>query len=93
MPMLLISNGLLGITVSLFIPAMFTVSTTLSETRKAEMYGLLGVLKGIAFMPTALIGGFLIEKVSYITPFIITLVGIPLEIWFLIKYFPKDTKA
>ncbi|MHA1674638.1 MAG: MFS transporter, partial [Promethearchaeota archaeon] len=90
MPMLLISNALLGITVSLFIPAMFTVSTTLSTTRKAEMYGLLGVLKGIAFMPTALIGGFLIEKVSYITPFIITLIGIPIEIWFLIKYFPKD---
>jgi MFS family permease len=93
MPILLISNGLLGITVSLFIPAMLTVSTTFHKTRKAEMYGLLGVLKGIAFMPTAIIGGFLIENVSYITPFIITLVGIPIEIWFLIKYFPKDKKA
>ncbi len=93
MPMLLLSNGLMGITVSLFIPAMFTVSTTLSETRKAEMYGLLGVLKGVAFMPTALIGGFLIEHVHYIVPFLITLLGIPIEIWFLIKYFPKDKKA
>lgn len=63
------------------------VNTDLGETRKAESYGIIGFLQGIGYMPTGIIGAFLIENVSYLAPFNITFIGILFEIWFLSKLF------
>jgi hypothetical protein len=63
------------------------ILTDLDETRKAESYGITGFLRGIGFMPTGIIGGFLTESVSYIAPFILSFIGIIFLIWFLAKFF------
>jgi len=76
-----------GLAVSAFVPSQQMILTDLDETRKAESYGIINFIKGIGFMPTGIIGGFLIEYTNYVTPFIITFIGILFEIWFLFKFF------
>jgi MFS family permease len=86
-PLLCVANILSGLTTSMFIPSAQMILTDLDETRKAESYGISNFLNGIGFIPTGIIGGFLIEKVSYIIPFILSFIGILFLIWFLSKYF------
>ncbi|MCF2139030.1 MAG: MFS transporter [Candidatus Lokiarchaeota archaeon] len=90
MPLLIIAQIMFGFLVALFIPAMFMVTTNLDEHRTAEAYGVVSVVKGLAFMPTGLLGGLLIDHVHYIAPFIFTIVGIFIELWFLVKFYPQD---
>lgn len=89
---LIFAHIIFGVTVAFFIPAQFTVTTNLDEKHRAEAYGMIGLVKGLGFMPTGVIGGFLIEKIHYLTPFLITTILIPVEIWFLLKFFPKDAQ-
>ena len=86
-PLLVIGAILHGLSVSTFVPSQQMILTDLDETRKAESYGIINFIKGIGFMPTGIIGGFLVENISYVTPFIITFIGILFEIWFLFKFF------
>jgi len=86
-PLFSVANILNGLTASTFIPSAQMILTDLDETRKAESYGIISFLKGIGFMPTGIIGGFLTESVSYIAPFILGFVGISFLIWFLAKFF------
>ena len=46
-------------------------------------FTLSGALRGI---PTGVIGGFLMEYVHFLSPFIITTIGIAVEVWFIVKY-------
>jgi MFS family permease len=86
-PLLSTANILNGLTASTFIPSAQMILTDLDETRKAESFGISSFLKGIGFMPTGIIGGFLTENVSYIAPFVLSFIGILFLIWFLIKFF------
>ncbi|MFX0000818.1 MAG: MFS transporter [Candidatus Hodarchaeota archaeon] len=86
-PFLSIGAILRGLCTSTFIGAQQMIITDLDETRKAESYGILGFLQGIGYLPTGIIGAILIESFSYLTPFIITFIGILFEIWILTKYF------
>ncbi len=86
-PLLSIGAILRGLSASTFIGAQQMIITNLDETRKAESYGILGFLQGIGYLPTGIIGAFLIESVSYLAPFIISIIGILFEIWILTKYF------
>jgi len=86
-PLLSVANILTGLNASTFIPSAQMILTDLDETRKAESYGITGFLRGIGFMPTGIIGGFLTESVSYIAPFILSFIGIIFLIWFLAKFF------
>jgi len=63
------------------------ILTDLDETRKAESYGIIGFLKGIGFMPTGIIGGYLTEEFNYVIPFVLSFIGIVVLIWYLRKYF------
>jgi len=87
---LIIGEFLMGICVSMFIPSEGMTVTDLDETgkRKAESLGIVSLIRGIGFIPTGIIAGFLIEYVNYITPFVITIIGIFILIWILFKYFP-----
>ena len=85
-PVLLLSHVIFGFNVSTFIPSEQILLTDLDEARKAESYGIVGFVRGIGYIPTGYIGGFLIENVNYILPFILTSIGILFEIWYLIKY-------
>jgi len=85
-PLLLFSHILFGINVSTFIPSEQILLTDLDEARKAESYGIVGFVRGIGYIPCGYIGGFLIENVHYIIPFIITFIGIFFEIWYLLRY-------
>ncbi len=86
---LIIGEFLMGICVSMFIPSEGMTVTDLDETgkRKAESLGIVSFIRGVGFIPTGIIAGFLIEYVHYITPFVITIVGILILIWILFKYF------
>ena len=75
-----------------FVPSEAIITTNLDETRRAESYGILALIRGIGVMPTGIIAGLLIANVHYIVPFIITIMGIIFKIWFLSKYFEDDTK-
>ena len=86
-PLLSIGYILWGLNNTTFIPSAQMILTDLDETRKAESYGIIDFLRGIGFMPTGIIGGFLVESVNYVIPFILSFIGILFLIWFLSKYF------
>ncbi|MFX1297350.1 MAG: MFS transporter [Promethearchaeota archaeon] len=88
---LIIGQIVLGISVSTFIASEQMILTNLNEdeSKKAESYGIVAFIRGIALLPTGILGGFLVEFVHYIIPFIITLVGIMFIIWFLFKYYQE----
>jgi len=87
LPALIISHIPFAMSVCTFIPSEQISLTNLDETRKAESYGIVGFMRGIGFIPTGFIGGFLVESVHYIAPLIISFFGIFFEIWYLAKYF------
>jgi MFS family permease len=73
-----------------FIPSEQIILTDLGKDKRAEAYGIVTFVRGIAFIPTGLIGGFLIENISYFAPFIISSIGILFEIWFLFRFFNQE---
>ncbi len=86
---LIVGEFLMGICVSAFIPSEGMTVTDLDETgkRKAESFGIISLIRGVGLIPTGIIAGLLIEYVNYITPFIITILGILVLIWILLKHF------
>ena len=87
LPALIISHIPFAMSVCTFIPSEQMALTDLDETRKAESYGIVGMIRGIGFIPTGYIGGFLVVNVHYVAPLIISFFGIFFEIWYLFKYF------
>ena len=87
LPALILSHIPFAMSVCTFIPSEQMSLTSLDETRKAESYGIVGFMRGIGFIPTGFIGGFLVESVHYVAPLIISFIGIFFEIWYLSKYF------
>ena len=61
--------------------------TNLGEDQKAESYGIISFFRGIGLIPTGLIGGLIVEYIHYITPFIFSIIGIIIELLFLLKFF------
>ena len=88
-PGLIIGQVFFGIAVTTFIPSELMTLTNLDNNRKAESFGIVAFIRGIGMMPTGAIGGFLAESVHHIAPFAVGLVGLFVEVWFLMKYF-KD---
>lgn len=86
-PALIISHIPFAMSVCTFIPSEQMALTDLDETRKAESYGVVGLIRGLGFIPTGYIGAFLFENVHYIAPLFISFIGIFFEIWYLSKYF------
>ncbi len=87
LPALIVSHIPFAMSVCTFIPSEQLSLTDLDETRKAESYGIVGFIRGIGFIPTGYIGGFLMASVHYIAPLIISFTLIFFEIWYLFKYF------
>ncbi len=90
MPFLYASHFVLGITVSIFLPAQMSLLSNLDTKKPAEYYGIMSMILMVGFMPMGLISGLIITNVHYIAPFIITLSLIPLELLYLVKVFPDD---
>ena len=88
-PLLSVGNILFGLNIATFIPSAQMILTDLDETRKAESYGISDFLRGIGFIPTGIIGGFLTENVSYVIPFILSFIGVIILILYLYKYFDE----
>ncbi|MFX1574838.1 MAG: MFS transporter [Promethearchaeota archaeon] len=89
---LIIAQVLIGISASTFIPSEQIILTNLNEdeSRKAESYGIIAFIRGIALLPTGILGGFFVEFINYIIPFLITVIGSLFLIWFLLKYFNEQ---
>ncbi|MHA1729417.1 MAG: MFS transporter [Promethearchaeota archaeon] len=85
-PSLITVQILSGMGASTFIPSETMIMTDLDKTRKAESYGIVSFVRGIGSIPTGIIGGFLMSRVHYIAPFIVTLLGIFFLLWFLLRY-------
>jgi len=92
LPLLITGEIIWAVNQTTFIPSEVVTTTNLDETRRAESYGILALIRGIGVMPTGIIAGLLIANVHYIVPFIVTIVGILFKIWFLLKFFEKDIK-
>ena len=88
-PLLSVGNVLFALNGATFIPSAQMILTNLDETRKAESYGIVDFLKGIGFLPTGIIAGYLIEEFNYAIPFILSLIGTIFLIWYLHKYFDE----
>ncbi len=82
---LLLGQVFFALSVTMYIPAHFSLATGFSEHRSAEIYGVIMAIKGIGFIPTGIIGGYLMEQVHFLVPIIICLVALPFEILFLKK--------
>ncbi len=89
-PLLIFGHILFALSIVFFIPSEQIILTDLGKSKKAESYGVVTFVRGIGFIPTGIIGGLLIENVSYIAPFILTSIGIIIEIWFLLKFFKHE---
>jgi MFS family permease len=87
LPAIIISHIPFAMSVCTFIPSEQMALTDLDEKRKAESYGMVGMIRGFGILPTGYIGGYLIENVHYITPLFLSFFGIFFEIWYLSKYF------
>jgi MFS family permease len=91
-PMLIAGEVLFSLRSTTFIPSQMTIQTDLDEKKRAESYGIAQFMIGFGEMPAAIIAGFLIANIHYISPFLITLGGMIFEIWFLTKYLQNDDK-
>ncbi len=78
---------LLALSVCTFIPAEQVILTNLGDEQKAETYGIVSFFRGIGLIPTGILGGLIVENIHYIAPFIFSIIGIIIEILFLLKYF------
>jgi MFS family permease len=92
LPLLITGQIIWTVNQTTFVPSEAIITTNLDETRRAESYGVLALIRGIGTMPTGIIAGLLIASVHYIVPFIITIMGIIFKLWFLSKYFEEDKK-
>ncbi|MHA2401192.1 MAG: MFS transporter, partial [Promethearchaeota archaeon] len=92
LPLLITGQIIWIVNQTTFVPSDAIITTNLDETRRAESYGILALIRGIGTMPTGIIAGLLIASVHYIFPFIITILGIIFKIWFLLKHFEDDHK-
>jgi MFS family permease len=88
-PGLIIGQIFFGIAVTTFIPSEQMTLTNLDDNRKGFSYGIVTFIRGIGMLPTGAIGGFLAQNINYTAPFVVGLVGLVIEVWFLVKYF-KD---
>ncbi|NHJ21693.1 MAG: MFS transporter [Candidatus Lokiarchaeota archaeon] len=88
-PGLIIGQIFYAIAVTTFIPSEQMTLTNLGNNRKAESYGIVLFFRSVGLMPTGAIAGFLAENVHYMAPFVVSFVGLFVEIWFLRRYF-KD---
>jgi MFS family permease len=91
-PLLIIVEIVSALGNSTFVPSESLILTDLDENKRAESYGIVGLIRGIGVIPTGFIAGILIEGVHYISPFAFTLIGIVFLLWFLIRYFERDDK-
>jgi MFS family permease len=89
LPLLITGQIIWVVNQTTFVPSDAIITTNLDDTRRAESYGILSLIRGIGTMPTGIIAGLLIANVHYIFPFILTIMGIIFKIWFLLKYFDK----
>ena len=89
-PFLCASYFVLGILVSVFLPAQMALLSNLDTKKPAEFYGIMSTILILGAMPMGLISGLIIVNVHYLAPFIITLSLIPLELLYLVKVFPDD---
>ncbi|TFF89728.1 MAG: MFS transporter [Promethearchaeota archaeon] len=87
---LIIGHISLALSIVTFIPSEQIILTDLGKTKKAESYGVVTFVRGLGYIPTGVIAGLLIENVSYLAPFIISLIGVVFEIWFLLRFFGHD---
>ncbi len=78
---------LFALSVCTFIPAEQIIMTDLGEDQKAESYGIISFFRGIGLIPTGIIGGLIVEYIHYIAPFIFSIIGIIIELIFLLKFF------
>lgn len=90
MPFLYATHFILGISVSVFLPAQMALFSNLDIKKPAEYYGIMNTILVLGFLPMGFISGLIIANVHYIAPFIITLLLIPLELLYLVKVFPND---
>jgi len=86
-PSLVAAHIIFAFSIITFIPSEQIILTDLGKNKKAESYGVVAFIRGVAFIPTGIIGAILIENVHYLAPFMITSIGILVEIWFLFKFF------
>lgn len=86
MASMILTQILFGIVASTFIPSESMMMTDLDESRKGESYGMVSFVRGFGALPTGAIGGYLMGSVHFITPFIITIIGIGFLIAFLVKF-------
>jgi MFS family permease len=89
-PLLIFGHISLALSIVTFIPSEQIILTDLGKSKKAESYGVVTFFRGLGYIPTGVIGALLIEKVSYLAPFIVTSIGVLVEIWFLLKFFKHE---
>jgi MFS transporter, DHA1 family, multidrug resistance protein len=85
--LLLVAEIFHALMMATYMPAQLVVFTELSEDSPGETFGVVSAIFGLAFIPSSIIGGLLMENVHYLVPFIISICLIPIPMTFLWKKF------
>ncbi len=78
----------LGGSVAFWVPSIMSILTAFDAKRRAEIYGTISGIQSMGWLPTSLIAGLIIDKVSFLIPFLITLTLLPLDL-FIASKFPE----
>ncbi|MCK4895262.1 MAG: MFS transporter [Candidatus Heimdallarchaeota archaeon] len=86
----------LGASIAFWVPSILSILTDFDKRRRAEVYGMVTGIKGLGWLPTGIIAGFIIEKtidtMGLLVPFIISIILYPLLLFLTMK-FPEADKS
>ena len=83
----------LGASVAFWMPGIMTILTDFNKTRRAESYGLVQGLHQVGFIPTSILAGFIISRISFLAVFIISLILFPFNLLAAWKFPIKEEKS
>jgi len=86
----------LGASISFWIPSVLSILSDYDKRRRAEVYGMVTGIKGLGWLPTGIIAGFIIEKtidtMGLLVPFLISIILYPLLLFITMK-FPETNNS
>ncbi|MHA1200564.1 MAG: MFS transporter [Candidatus Heimdallarchaeaceae archaeon] len=76
----------LGASVAFWMPGIMSILTNFDKKRRAEAFGLVQGLHSLGWLPTSFLAGIIIDKISFLAVFIISLCLLPFNLLMAWKF-------